>query len=247
MGVEGSISGDGSGLVSLRAATGAVTEKPFRQVRYGQVLDAVPWRSVRSRHGEAHHSGMYWCATMGRHVVYESRLELARLMLADFDPDVTAIAAQPFRLRARVGSRMRRHVPDFLLVSADHQVRVVNVKPVEQLSDAAIAEALAWPAELIETHGWSHEVWSGDDPVLLANVRFLAGQRRDGLLDQAVLQEVFDAAEDGITIRDLLGRLAGAVEPWLAKPAVLRLLWQNRLCTDLHRRLDGGSVLGVCR
>jgi hypothetical protein len=45
--------------------------------------------------------------------MHESRLELARLMLADFDRAVTAIAAQPFWLRFRDGGRVRRHVPDF--------------------------------------------------------------------------------------------------------------------------------------
>jgi hypothetical protein len=49
-------------------------------------------------------------------------LELARLLLADFDPKVEQIYAQPFRLAARVGGRMRHHVPDFLLVSAARAV-----------------------------------------------------------------------------------------------------------------------------
>ena len=55
---------------------------------------------TRSARGQAHYPGYYWSATAGGHVIYESRLELARLLLADFDPDVTAIAAQPFLLRA---------------------------------------------------------------------------------------------------------------------------------------------------
>lgn len=38
-------------------------------------------------------------------VVYESRLELARIMLADFDPIVVAIAAQPLQLNGSDGSR----------------------------------------------------------------------------------------------------------------------------------------------
>ncbi|HET9966639.1 MAG TPA: hypothetical protein VFQ68_00300, partial [Streptosporangiaceae bacterium] len=42
------------------------------------------------RQGQAHYSGWYWSATTGGHVVYESRLELARLLMADFDPQVTA-------------------------------------------------------------------------------------------------------------------------------------------------------------
>ena len=82
---------------------------------------------------------------MGGHVIYESRLELARLLLADFDRDVTAIAAQPFLLQARVAGAARRHVPDFLLVHADKSVRGVNVKPAAKLAEPQIAEALAWP------------------------------------------------------------------------------------------------------
>ncbi|HEX3966126.1 MAG TPA: hypothetical protein VHZ03_57370 [Trebonia sp.] len=42
-----------------------------------------------------------WSATTSSsHVIYESPLELARLLLADFDSDVAAIAAQLFLLRA---------------------------------------------------------------------------------------------------------------------------------------------------
>ena len=35
------------------------------------------------------------------HVIYESRLELARLLYADFDPSVNRIVAQPFLLTTR--------------------------------------------------------------------------------------------------------------------------------------------------
>ncbi|MGD3112117.1 hypothetical protein [Streptomyces sp. YGL11-2] len=45
----------------------------------------------------AHYSGDYASATTGGQVVYESRLELARLLLADFDPSVSDVYAQPCR------------------------------------------------------------------------------------------------------------------------------------------------------
>jgi hypothetical protein len=45
-------------------------------------------------------------------VAYESRLELARIMLADFDPAVTAIAAQPFRLAGPDGAGGGRPVAE---------------------------------------------------------------------------------------------------------------------------------------
>src|SRR5580700_5427239 len=118
--VRGGLGADGSGVrepwVSVRLPDGTVRECPLRQVTAGQVVSAVPWRMVRSARGQAHYPGCYWSATAGGHVIYESRLELARLLLADFDPGVVAIAAQPFLLRVQAGGRVRRHVPDFLLL-----------------------------------------------------------------------------------------------------------------------------------
>src|SRR5712691_7766994 len=159
--------------VSVRLRDGTVAERSLRLVLAGQVVSAAPWRMTRSARGQTHYPGYYWSATTGGHVIYESRLELARLLLADFDPGVTAIAAQPFLLRTQAGGRVRRHVPDFLLVRADQAVVVVNVKPAARLAEPAVAEALAWPGDLFEARGWGYEIWSGADPVVLANVRFL--------------------------------------------------------------------------
>jgi hypothetical protein len=232
-------------VVSLRMADGGEASFPLRQVRARQVIGAVPWRRARSARGQAHYPGYFWSATMGAHVIYESRLELARLLLADFDRGVVAIAAQPFLLQARVGGRARRHVPDFLLVRADRSVRVVNVKPAGRLAEPQIAGALAWPGGLFEARGWQHEIWSGADPVMLANLRFVAGYRRPGLLREDLLDDVLAAVRPGDTIGALVSRVSGARRPGDVKAAVLRLLWQQRLITDLHGRLDAGSELKV--
>ena len=226
---------------------GTVPDRPLRQVTAARVISAAPWRMTRSARGQAHYPGWYWAATTGGHVIYESRLELARLLLADFDPDVAAIAAQPFLLRTRVSGRVRRHVPDFLLIHADHTVRVVNVKPAARLADPAVAEALAWPGELFEARGWAHEIWTGADPVLLANVRFLAGYRRPGMPPDAVAGAVLDVIGPGQCLGGLLDRLEPTWPRSLAKAAVLRLLWQRRLSTDLSLPVDAGSVLEVTR
>ncbi|MGH3200388.1 MAG: hypothetical protein ACRDNT_31740, partial [Streptosporangiaceae bacterium] len=79
---------------------GTVPDRPLRRVTAAQVISAAPWRMTRSARGQAHYPGWYWSVTTGGHVICESRLELARLLLADFGPDVVAIAAQPFLLRA---------------------------------------------------------------------------------------------------------------------------------------------------
>lgn len=231
--------------MSVRLPDGTVSEQPLRQVTAGQVVGAVPWRLARSARRMAHYPGYYWSVTSGGHVVYESRLELARLLLADFDSDVAAIAAQPFLLRALAGGRVRRHVPDFLLVHAGQTVQVVNVKPAARLADPAVAEALAWPGELFEDRGWGYEIWSGADPVVLANVRFLAGYRRPGMPPDAVTAAVRAEVRPGDRVGGLLDRLEGSCPRPLAKAAVLRLLWQRSLSTDLSRPLDVGSVLEV--
>jgi hypothetical protein len=55
--------------------------------------------------------GSYWSATKGRHVIYESRLELARLLFADFDRSVHRIRAQPFLLVTGSHVRMMQLIP----------------------------------------------------------------------------------------------------------------------------------------
>ena len=182
---------------------------------------------------------------MSGHVIYESRLELARLLLADYDRDVVAIAAQPFLIRAQVNGKVRRHVPDFLLLRADATVQVVNVKPASRLADPKVAEALAWPGELFAQRGWEHEIWSGDSPLYLRNLRYLAGYRRPGMVPEPLLGEVLAAVQPGDTIGGVAGRMPASAAPGGIRAAVLRLLWQQQLVTDLHRVLDAGSVLEV--
>lgn len=88
-------------VASVRYDDGSVREFTLDRLRLADFGDSVPWRQVRSLHGQAHYSGSYASATMGGFVMYESRLELARLLLADFDPQVRGIYAQPFLLAAR--------------------------------------------------------------------------------------------------------------------------------------------------
>jgi hypothetical protein len=225
---------------SVRLVDGSTREMPLAELTAAAVLSAVPWRATRSHRGQDHLTGWYWSATTGGHVVYESRLELARLLLADFDPDVVGIAAQPFLVR----DAERRHVPDFLLRRGDQSVLIVNVKPTDRLDDAPVAEALGWAGRVFGERGWEHEVWSGADAQLLANVRFLAGYRRQELLEpvtgvDTILQTntVLTIARAEAALRD-----AGVTEP---RPVVLGLLWAGRLRANLERPLTGETELEV--
>ena len=73
----------------------------------------MPAREFRWARSQKHLPGLWWSVTTGAHVGYESWLERDHVMLLDFDPQVTAIAAQPFWLYWRDGAgRRRRHAPD---------------------------------------------------------------------------------------------------------------------------------------
>jgi hypothetical protein len=232
-------------VVWFRSGDDSARSVALDQARLEHFMGSVPWRRWRSRQGQAHPSGSYWAATMGGHVVYESRLELARLLLADFDPAVVNVWAQPCRLVATVGGIRRHHVPDFLLASPEGAATVVNVKPARCLDDPVVAQALAWPEDLFASHGWRYEVWSGCDAVLLENVRFLAGYRRPAIVAEDLVERAWREVRDGDALGEVERRLAGDGPGWSVRPALLALLWRGRLVTDLSRTLSSESML--CR
>lgn len=96
--------------ITVRDVDGAERESSFGNASEHVLRTAQPWRTFRWYYGQRHYSGTYATATMSQSVIYESRLELARLLLADFDPDVTHIVSQPFLMRAIVDGKTRRDV-----------------------------------------------------------------------------------------------------------------------------------------
>jgi len=75
--------------VSVRLRGGEIVEeRPWGRASMELLADAEPWRAFRWRDGQKHYSGTYWSSTVRGHVIYESRLELARLLYADFDHKV---------------------------------------------------------------------------------------------------------------------------------------------------------------
>lgn len=165
--------------MTYRSGTGAEVSTSLDRVVVDEVVAGLPVREFRWYKGRRHYSGWYWSATMRQMVVYESRLELARIMLADFDPSVVAISAQPFRLSGRDGDRVRRHVPDLLLVDRFGGVTVVDVKAPHKREDAQVRAVMAWTRAVVALRGWDFEEWYGAPRQVLSNVTFLAGYRRE--------------------------------------------------------------------
>jgi hypothetical protein len=95
--------------------------------------DGMPVRRFRSRKGQRHLSGLWWSATVGRHVGFESWLERDHVMLLDFDPRVVGIGSQPFRLswRDEAGAAVA-HCPDFFARREVGAPVVIGCRPVER-------------------------------------------------------------------------------------------------------------------
>ena len=164
--------------VSFRDPAGVAQRIPLARAAGLPFFDYLPVRVPPSYRGQRHWSGLYWCATTRTFIPYESRLELSRLLLLDFDPAVVAVGAQPFRLHFVQGAVEHSHVPDFFLRLTNGRERVVDVKPARQLLDPKVRPSFDATREACCVTGWDYQVQSEPDAVLLENVRWLAGFRR---------------------------------------------------------------------
>lgn len=204
---------------------------------------AAPWRTFRWYFGQRHYSGAYWAATQHDHVIYESRLELAALLFADFDRTVRGIAAQPFKLKAEVNGKTYSHVLDYLWDTVDGPV-VVDVVRRERLTHNKIQFLCTWTKRIVESLGWSYEVISEPPTIRLANVRFLAGYRREWLINQRILDELRSCSGDliGTPIGEGERRIADGPMP-LVRSALMHMMWTQEFTSNLKLPLNSSTVL----
>ena len=227
--------------LDIRLESGDVARVGMSSAKPAMLDEAVPWRTFRMYYGQPHYSGTYWCATVNSSVIYESRLELSRLILADFDMKVSHIVAQPFLLRAKVDGVRRRHIPDYFLNTCDGPV-VVAVKPRDQLDKPKNIDTFAWVRCAIECLGWRFEIASEPEPVLMENVRFLAGYRRSRYVNADALNELRSMNLRNGSFGDALRQVRHAPPP-LARSALLHMLWTHEVSTDLNAVLTDRSIL----
>lgn len=88
--------------------------------------------------------------------------------------------------------------------------------------------------------GWGFEVWSGADPVVLRNVRFLAAGRRADPADDAFVK-VAETLRPGMSVAE--AEEASGLDQSVARGVLLSLLWRGFWVTDLTRPLSGESLL----
>lgn len=231
----------GEAMLSLRTDVGDIVRTPLSKAEAAMLDDVAPWRTFRMYYGQPHYSGTYWSATEHAHVIYESRLELCRLLLADFAPDVKRIVAQPFLMQTVIRGKHRRHVPDYFLDTDDGPV-VVDVKPRLRLDDPKVIETFAWVRHAVESKGWRFEIACEPPPVMMENVRYLAGYRRRQYVSEPALAALRQAKLDGFEIGTVLRRETALPAP-IMKATLLHMLWAHELSTDLDVVLSDRSIL----
>jgi hypothetical protein len=204
--------------------------------------DVAPVRDFPSYKGQRNFPGLYFAACTGRHVGFESWLERDWMMLLDFSPRVRAFSAQPFWLLWSSGGRVRRHAPDIFVRLADGRGAVVDVRADDRI-EPEDAEAFEATAVACESVGWGFRRVGVPDPVLTANVRWLAGYRHPRCLRgeyRAGLLEAFASPAP------LLGGALSVGDRIAVLPTLFHLMWTGALAADLASApLDGGSLVSA--
>ena len=226
--------------VDYLAPEGAVRGAVLEDVWSALFEDALPVRRFFARKGQRHLSGLWWSATTGGHVGFESWLERDHVMLLDFDPAVTGIASQPFWLRWQDQAGVRvSHVPDFFARRGDGSAVVVDCRPAGRRGPRDMAKFEA-TGQACARVGWEYRLVGAADEIVTANVRWLAGYRhprhdQPGPAD--ALRRVFAAAAP------LMAGAEAAGDPIAVLPVLFYLLWRHELTADLSVPLHPGTLV----
>ncbi len=201
--------------------TGSQRRQPLSacwDVRFERV---TPSRSFPSFKGQKNFPGLWWSATTGAHVGYESWVERDVAMLLDFDPEIVGFSAQPFWLFWPGGQGERKHAPDFFARRADG---------TGEVTASACREA-----------GWEFRRTGAPPAVLAANVRWLAGYRNP----RCHRPEIADAlVERFVAPMPLFAGAAAVGDRLVVLPVLYHLLWRQILVADLATApLSPGSLV----
>ncbi|MBZ6211573.1 TnsA-like heteromeric transposase endonuclease subunit [Streptomyces olivaceus] len=205
--------------------------------------ECVPVRRFPVRHGKRMAPGWWWSATNGRLVHYGSGVMRTQVMLLDWDPTVVAIACRPVELAwsERDGGWVR-HSPHLMARLADGRGLLADCAGHGDISPrlscrAAVMEAAAAAA------GWQYRVLRPPDPVLAANLRWLAGYRHPRYKGGELARR---AAEAFRRPRPLIEGVHELGDPIQVFPVVFHALWHGDLSAPLgvplHERVTVTAV-----
>ncbi|MFD8550216.1 TnsA-like heteromeric transposase endonuclease subunit [Streptomyces fradiae] len=203
--------------------------------------DCPAIRSFPVRYGRRVAPGWWWSSTSGRLVAYGSGVMRTQLMLLDRDPAVVALACRPVELVWRQDGRVVAHAPQLMARLQDGSGLLLDCAGCS--GSSARLEERAWVvAAAAEAVGWSYRLAGPPDPVLVANVRWLAGYRHPRYAAgqwMPALVEVFSSPRPAV---EAVRELGDPIAVW---PAVFHALWSGVLRVRLDEPLHERAVVSV--
>jgi len=225
--------------------TGAQRREPLSSCWDMPFERARPSRSFPTFRGQRNFPGLWWFATTGEHVGYESWLERDQLMALDADPGVVGVASQPLWLHwTAPDGRERRHAADFFARLEDGTAVLIDVRADDQIAPQDAAAFVA-SARACSSVGWVYRRVGALKPVLAANLRWLSGYRHPRCLQPPGAAERAEALKWVFTQPMALADGARTVgDPVAVLPVLFHLLWHGRLLADLTAApLGPGSLI----
>ena len=180
--------------------------------------------------------GLYFSVKAGRHLPYESTLELHDIWRAEVDPMVVRSQAQPFTVSCVQDGRLIRYTPDRLDHMASGARRVIEVK--DQISAAEAVANFGAAADLLSMDGFSFEIRQRaqiDAQPSLGGVEAVQRHRRTHLTpgDAARLARVLEAGP--LAFGEVADQMqVGVVGHALVCAGVVRRLARIDLADGLH-------------
>ena len=200
-----------------------------------------PHRSPKARAFAKNAPALVFSYTVAGHLLVESGLERELVEELDGDPSVSWMVAQPAELHFLAdGRRVKRHIPDLLVVTGDG-VTVWDARPRER-QDKAFQQLVNWTRSACSDVGWGYRVFAGHQPVRRINGLWLAAYRHASVCIEAYADVIRQGIADG-TIRgvgDIAARDSGYGQ---LIAAMYHLLWARRLACDLDQLITPSTSL----
>jgi hypothetical protein len=216
---------DGSRSQHVENATPALLHRDIAGAR--RIRTGYQYKAQRNYHG------VYAFGQTGQHVWYESLFEMTALMSLDFTARINSVVSQPMMMQFADGSV---HYPDLFAVHVDGRQVVYDVRPENLINDKATAQ-FTETKRVCGKVGWDYQVFSHIDPVVKANLEWLAGYRHARYQpDAAILARVLAALRTPVPFRDLV-HVADGTSAALGAIAVYNLLWNRALIFDMTTQL----------
>jgi hypothetical protein len=164
-------------------------------------------------------------------------------MLLDQDPAVVALACRPMELVWREGGEQGGHAPQLMARLKDGTGLLVDCVGRGGPS-ARLAKRARVVAAAAQAAGWGYRLAGPPDPVMVANVRWLAGYRHPRYAAGArmpALAEAFGSPRPAVEAVRELG------DPIAVRPAVFHALWRGVLRVRLDEPLHERVIVSLAR